>query len=113
MRRSSVDFLKGARDDGIGHCLLSERSLSFHMSSSGPLRVDIGEHAAWPVGVQVFHSITFTIVRALCEGRQCVIRMERRLCICVCLKIHLACMSALRFPSKFICDESLSVRDQC
>ena len=66
--------------------------------------------ARWSSGS---HTNALMVVRALWEGRQCLIHMERRLCICICLRIHLVCMSALRFLSRFICCESVSVRDLC
>ena len=55
----------------------------------------------------------FMIFRALCEGRQCFMHIERRMCMCICLEGHLGCITALRFLSQVICYESVSVRDRC
>ena len=78
------------------------------LSSFDSVRIDksrgrFPQHVAWPVGVRVFRTIAFTIVRALCGRRRCLINMERRKCICICLMRHLVCKTALRFLSNFAC----------
>ena len=109
VRRRGVDSLYRAHEMTVSDTVCCRNVLCRSICHRPTPCVQTGESGPLPAARSVArwssgsHTNALMIVCALCEGRQCLIDTERRLCICICLKIHLVCMSALRCFRKFIC----------